>query len=424
MTTLLSKTSNVVPFFILLVTLVRTHSYKKQCLTYSLTLPLWLLIFYTLSLSSLFDNFFLYIAFMAVGGFLYALLFISGKLPNILALLISLLFSIISLKGVATQLIWILFPTDRTTAVSVYLYYLIFYLSIFLCGIFYKKHPLHSSYGIPVKYWLIMILTTVILAVLSQLYIRSQRTLYSATPLTLLFLLIIFFAILATYYLSYLITSSYESLFESQKIKQRLELQLEHLDRSSMMIEQLRRDKHEMKNIYFYLNSLIQTNNLQELEEFVEQKLMRRYSQLEEVTTGNEFIDYLLTQKINEAHEYHIHTVTDILLPTDLSIDSDDLCGLLLNIFDNAIDASKKEPHGDIQIYMKHYKSYLSIKLRNKTSSDILKSNPQLLTTKKNSHSHGIGLQVVRSIVKKYNGILNTSMNSGYFVVDILLELN
>lgn len=424
MITLLDKTSYVVPFFFLLFTLIRTYSYKKQCMISYLTLPVCLLIFFFLSLTSLFENFIIYICFMGIGALLYTILFIRGKLPTVLTLLISFLFCIYSIKGITTQIIWLIFPDNYSTTECQLLYYALFYLSVLLCSTFYQKTPLHFSDGIPWKYWAIIILTTIILSVLSQLYISSQRSYYSATPMTLIFLLFIFLAILATYYLSHLITNSYESLIESQKIKQRLELQLDYLDRSSMMIEQLRRDKHEMKNVYFYLNSLIKTNKLQELEEFIDQKLMRRYRQLEVISTGNTFIDYLLTQKINEAHEHHIHTMTDILIPEDLSIDSDDLCGLLLNLFDNAIDASKKEPHGDIQIYMKLYKNYLSIKIRNKSTTDVLKNNPHLFTTKNDSQNHGIGLRVIQSIVKKYNGILNISMNSGYFVVDILMELN
>ncbi|MDY4968921.1 MAG: GHKL domain-containing protein [Lachnospiraceae bacterium] len=46
------------------------------------------------------------------------------------------------------------------------------------------------------------------------------------------------------------------------------------------------------------------------------------------------------------------------------------------------------------------------------------------MTTKSDRHNHGIGLRVIHSIVKKYNGIINTSMQSGYFTVDVMLELS
>ena len=69
------------------------------------------------------------------------------------------------------------------------------------------------------------------------------------------------------------------------------------------MVEQIRRDKHEMKNVYFYIQSLIKSGELDELEKFVDTKLVPRYDRLEEFNTGNQMLDYLLTQKINEARD-------------------------------------------------------------------------------------------------------------------------
>ena len=114
--------------------------------------------------------------------------------------------------------------------------------------------------------------------------------------------------------------------------------------------------------------------------------------------------------------------MTNVLLPSSLSIEENDLCGLLLNLLDNAIDASKKEKDGDIHISIHQVKNYLEIEVKNKCSSDILKNNPLLHTTKSDSRNHGLGLRIIDSIVKKYNGIKNIQMESSYFIVDIMLQ--
>ena len=115
--------------------------------------------------------------------------------------------------------------------------------------------------------------------------------------------------------------------------------------------------------------------------------------------------------------------MTNVLLPETLSIQEQDLCALLLNLIDNAIDASKKEEQGDIHISIGIAKKYLSVQIKNKSSEDILVHNPTLKTIKSDSIYHGFGLQIIRQIVQKYNGIFDTSMESGYFCASVMLAL-
>lgn len=64
------------------------------------------------------------------------------------------------------------------------------------------------------------------------------------------------------------------------------------------------------------------------------------------------------------------------------------LCALLLNLFDNAIEASKKEKQGDIHITIGIVKQYLSVQVKNKSSLDILEQNPHLKTRKADTVHH------------------------------------
>jgi len=225
------------------------------------------------------------------------------------------------------------------------------------------------------------------------------------------------------YYLSYVITHTYSKYLETVSLGQRQALQLEHLERITSMIDQVRRDKHEMKNLFFYLLAELEMNHYDELKDFISKKLAKRYEQFEEFNTGNKFIDYLLTQKVNEAKSHNIKVTADVILPENLLIEENDLCSLIMNLMDNAIDASKKEINGEIAIQIKVIKKYLSISVSNKSSVDVLKINPHLKTTKADALNHGIGMRVIRSIVSKYNGIMRNYMLDGNYVVDIMLEL-
>ena len=92
-----------------------------------------------------------------------------------------------------------------------------------------------------------------------------------------------------------------------------------------------------------------------------------------------------------------IHTYADVRIPSDLPVEDSDLSGLLLNLLDNAIDASKNVKNADIQINIGILKSYLSIQVKNRTQSEnVLENNPELHTSKTDKTCHGYGLKIVR----------------------------
>ena len=144
---------------------------------------------------------------------------------------------------------------------------------------------------------------------------------------------------------------------------------------------------------------------------------------LSEISSGNLLMDYILTRKIQEAHKLNMKTYVEVLVPENLPISDDDLCTILLNLLDNAIEASSLEENPDIQIMMKCNGDYLVIRILNKTSSDILKENPSLSTTKEDKDFHGQGLNIVRNTVQKNNGIFRYVMEGDYFCVTVMIPL-
>lgn len=178
-----------------------------------------------------------------------------------------------------------------------------------------------------------------------------------------------------------------------------------------------------MKNVLFYLQSLARARIYDELEAFLDEELDQHFAQLEEFHTGNDLLDYLLTQKAGEAREAGIKTCFDVIVPAGLAIEGRDLCGLLANLLDNAIEASGSEQEPEIRLSMRTSRGYLSVVVSNRCSTDVLRANPLLRTTKGSAEERGIGLRVVRSITSKYDGSFSTEMVDGRFVATALLAV-
>lgn len=179
--------------------------------------------------------------------------------------------------------------------------------------------------------------------------------------------------------------------------------------------------RHELKNNYFLIESMLLEKRYEEAQRFLHEKIGPRLEEKELVATGNHFIDLLLSQKVNEARLKEIPVELNVLLPDQLSINQEMLCGLLFNLWDNAIEASSNVADPGICFSMRKVKGYIEIEIRNKIVRSVLANNPNLNTTKSEAESHGIGMGIIRQIVQRYDGNLTIWEKDRWFVVSAIL---
>lgn len=365
-----------------------------------------------------YGGYYLYLAATLLCSLLYSLLFLRRQLLVSGAMLLYLMYSVVAVKAVMINLIS---PEngDSGTVEEVAIRFGL-YVAFFLLYLYYHLHPIQPRQRMPVRFWVLFIFSPLLLV----LCIQSLTVLFDGqftSSSSLLLFASLCAALLLSYYLCYELMQIYESQMEASFLNQKLELQLEYAQHTSSIIAQVRKERHELKNNYFYLQSLVKAGKYEALSRFLEEEMGRRLELTDEFNTGNRLVDYILTQKVNEARAEGIHVVTCAMLPPDLRARDDDLCALLMNLLDNAIEASRREEQGDIRIQIGMVKEYLSIQVKNRSSTDVLAQNPQLLTRKADAGQHGIGLKIVRQVVERYHGLFETYMESGYFVATAML---
>lgn len=412
----------IVTYFFIIATVSCTYSEemkkKKRYLTLFVSTLLFGLIFKPIEI--VYSSYYFYLIFTTFCALLYSFLFLRNQFLVASAMVAYLMYEVILTKSALSCILNLVTGNSDSKKHQFFLVFFLF-LCFFLFSIFFQKHKINSRTKLPLQYWITFFIAPVFFIICSEWFTQNYAKIRSSDAL--IPYLALTFALLLTYYLSYLIIHNYEELMESSFLKQKFELQTDYLRQSSAMIHQVRKERHELKNNYFYLQSLVKEKKYDDLEHFLNQEIEHKFELMEEFHTGNRLVDYILTQKVNEARNAGIHVMTNVLLPETLSIQEQDLCALLLNLIDNAIEASKKEEQGDIHISIGIAKKYLSVLIRNKSSEDILVHNPTLKTIKSNSVYHGFGLQIIRQIVQKYNGIFDTSMESGYFCASVMLAL-
>ncbi len=142
--------------------------------------------------------------------------------------------------------------------------------------------------------------------------------------------------------------------------------------------------------------------------------------------SGNLAIDSLINYKYSLALKNKIKIESYVFVPEQLSIDGADLCIILNNILDNAIEGVRELPEVQrkIELSVSIVKGNLSIVIKNPYSGEFrTDSSGNIITSKSDYQNHGIGLASVRRIVEKYEGEFLVKFEAGTFVVRILLYL-
>ena len=139
--------------------------------------------------------------------------------------------------------------------------------------------------------------------------------------------------------------------------------------------------------------------------------------------TGNINADAVLNAKISLAIKKGIQVDYKAAVPKTLAVSDIDLCVVIGNLIDNAVESCEKvAPENQfIRLYIGIFQKQLYLSVSNATSETVRKLDEQYISTKRGNHGHG--LKRINKIVDKYGGFVNRKNEPGVFVTEILLPL-
>ena len=200
----------------------------------------------------------------------------------------------------------------------------------------------------------------------------------------------------------------------------------------------LERQVQEVQNIYMTMRGWRHDyhNHLQSMKAYVKmgqyEKLDEYLAQLEQdldqvnqlIESGNVNLDAILNSKISLALKNGIEVDYKATCPEELTVSDIDLCALIGNLIDNAVEACEKLPEGErrfIRLYIGVLKKQLYISITNATNEVVRKLDSEYITNKRGNHGHG--LKRINLVVDKYEGYINRQNEPGVFVTEIMLPL-
>lgn len=191
------------------------------------------------------------------------------------------------------------------------------------------------------------------------------------------------------------------------------------------MYQQMRGWRHDYRNHIQVMKAYAANDDLASVKKYLD-KLDEELNSFDTVLkTGNVMADAILNSKISLAREHGIEVLADVCIPIKLQISELDLCVIIGNLFDNAIEANMELPKEQrmIRVYMDMKNTQLYISFTNYTArKKQSKSDGRFQTMK--GPGHGLGLPRIETVIKKAGGYISCNCEEGAFTTEILLPQN
>lgn len=201
----------------------------------------------------------------------------------------------------------------------------------------------------------------------------------------------------------YKVAKKSKEMMETNLKLQQIEMEQKITQDLADVVNNLRSLRHDMNNHMSILQGLLSLGEYEEATNYLNSISLDLVVANQFVFTENRVLSVLINSKIDKATTLKIPIQTEILA-NDFPLDDKDLCALIGNILENAIEAAEKADSQNITFSIKKENHRLYIKCENTFSVTPIVQNGEFITTKKEKQYHGIGTKNIKSIVKKYNG--------------------
>lgn len=195
-----------------------------------------------------------------------------------------------------------------------------------------------------------------------------------------------------------------------------------HYDEVENMYKQIRGWRHDYKNHIQVMKVHAENGDMNSIKNYLNE-LDKDLSTVDTVIkTGNNMADAILNSKISLAKSKNINVIADAHVPVKLKTSEIDLCVIIGNLFDNAIEASLALPENQriIRVYMDMKNTQLYISFTNFTNQKKQsKTHGKFSSTK--GYNRGLGLVRIDNIIERLDGYLSRNSEDGAFTTEILI---
>lgn len=294
---------------------------------------------------------------------------------------------------------------------------------IILIGMFTKS----KNKAVPLRYWLLLMtvpVTTLGTLTVYQYYFdllgpgEKIYTYVIISTVGLVFINLLVFTLFSK------LQNQLEIQRNADLLNTQMRLEKESYKRIEESYNRTRELRHDLKNHILSLKGIAENGSKEELSEYLE----KMTDAVEEATyvsmSRNNAVDAVLNEKMLYAQKHGISTHFDVTSLENMNIPPMDICTILSNALDNAVEAcvkieSVKERYINVKINDSSEEMIISVK--NPSPDAPKRRGGAYISSKKDNENHGLGLKSIKRTVDKHKGDMLIKYENGVFNIVVSL---
>lgn len=300
----------------------------------------------------------------------------------------------------------------------------LFYLTRFMI----KRTKKDSTYSLKWNEWFVLLIIPVIsiftMSFVSLIIINIEEQL---SPMQHIFSILSILGILMTNSLVYVLYvnmhKEHAKQLEYSILQQAFKSQEKSVEETKILYQSVRSIRHDLKQHFQVALTMLHSGKINEAVDYME-----KYNDTvldgisNKVFCDNDVVNYIINSKSKICSDRHIKIY--IYIANEIPEFSDlDLCVLLGNALDNAIEGVSGDGNNEIYLELRNVDNFFMISVKNTIIDSVLEYNPNLISTKNEKEVHGLGILSMKEVVQKYNGSIEFYESDNKFCCDMLLDI-
>ncbi|MCF0237498.1 MAG: GHKL domain-containing protein [Sphaerochaetaceae bacterium] len=191
----------------------------------------------------------------------------------------------------------------------------------------------------------------------------------------------------------------------------------------SNYITELRKFRHDYRHNIGAINVLANNGDLEGLKEYLKNYSGSLPELQDKVFCENLMLNAIFSFYYSKAKEMGIRVNYKLNIPNDIKCSCSDLCILIGNLFENAIEAQNtvNKDNRFISIRTNSFDDSFYLVIENTFDGKVLKKGEKILSKKRDYKTNGLGIESIKAMVDKYNGDFKIEYNNNKFSVSVML---
>lgn len=315
-------------------------------------------------------------------------------------------------------LIYILMPKDiYNNYLSVYIPMLTYVLDIYMLIKIYLNRNKLKKFGFVVLICVILIISGI---AIDSYYINGK--IYIDMSMTLLILFTVFLLIMSCIYLIRSFDLEDDFAISSSRLElanRQIAIQNEYYNTLRGQIDEIREIKHDIHHFIGVMSSLANEGEFDKLEIFLNEYSEKVKKEQLPVFCENVVVNSIIGYYYIQAKKYGIDFKSRCKVDNQIAISDSDICIVLGNAFENAIDACRQMDTSEIRfvsVEVRTMKGQLLLKVKNSYNGSLEIRDGKFISAK-GGKSHGIGIINIKKVMESYGAFLKIKYDEKEFTL-------